>query len=95
MVMSQGNKTEGVVADKVIDSMMNSFDEYGIYEIIWDKSILFPVSISRLSDKYQITKSGSNYVLTLEGRYEKVLFWSQIIKFDIQEWRCHQLKKVL
>ena len=95
MVMSQGKKTEGVVTEKVIDSMMKSFDGYGIYEIIWDQAKLFPIGLTKFSDKYTITKSGKNYVMTFEGQYEKVLFWSQIIKFDIQEWRNHQLKKVL
>lgn len=93
--MSQGSKTEGVVTDKVIDSMMKSFDGYGIYEIVWDRANLFPIGLSKLSEKYEVSKSGQNYVLTFESKYEKVLFWSQIIKFDIQEWRNHQLKKVL
>ena len=96
--MSQGNKSEGVVADKVIDSMMKSFDGYGIYEIVWNPLFghdLFPIGLSKLSEKYEVNKSGRNYVLTFESKYEKVLFWSQIIKFDIQEWRNHQLKKVL
>ena len=95
MIMSQGSKTEGVVTDKVIKSMMKSFDGYGIYEIVWDRANLFPIGLSKLSEKYEVSKSGRNYVLTFESKYEKVLFWSQIIKFDIQEWRNHQLKKVL
>ena len=95
LIMSQGNKSEGVVTEKVIDSMMKSFDGYGIYEIIWDQAKLFPIGLSKLSDKYTITKSGKNYVMTFEGKYEKSVFWSQIINFDIQEWRNHQLKKVL
>ena len=95
MVMSQGKKTEGVVAEKAIDSIMKSFEGYGIYEIVWDQNKLFPISLSKLSDKYEVRKSGTNYVLTFEGKYEKVLFWSQIIKFDIQEWRNQILKEIL
>jgi hypothetical protein len=95
MVMSQGKKSEGVVADKAIDSIMKSFDGYGLYEIVWDNAMLFPIGMSKLSNKYEVHKSGTNYVLTFDGKYEKVLFWSQIIKFDIQEWRNNQLKKVL
>lgn len=93
--MSQGKKSEGVITEKSIDSIMSSFDGYGIYEIIWDQSKLFPIGLAKLSEKYEVSKSGKNYLLTFEGKYEKVLFWSQIIKFDIQEWRNHQLKKVL
>lgn len=95
MVMSQGKKKEGVITEKSIDSIMSSFDGYGIYEIIWDQAKLFPIGLTKLSEKYEVSKSGKNYVLTFEGKYEKVLFWSQIIKFDIQEWRSQQLRKVL
>jgi hypothetical protein len=95
LIMSQGTKSDGVVTDKVIDSMMKSFDGYGVYEIVWDKARLFPIGLSKLSDKYTVSRSGKNYVMTFEGQYEKVLFWSQIINFDIQEWREQQLKKVL
>ena len=95
LVMSQGSKSEGVVTDKAIDSIMKSFDGYGVYEIVWDKAKLFPIGLSKLSNKYTVSRSGKNYVLTFEGQYEKVLFWSQIINFDIQEWREQQLKKVL
>lgn len=95
MVMSQGKKKDGVVTEKSIDSIMSSFDGYGTYEIIWDQAKLFPIGLTKLSEKYEVSKSGKNYVLTFEGKYEKVLFWSQIIKFDIQEWRSQQLRKVL
>ena len=95
LVMSQGSKSEGVVTEKVIDSMIKSVDGYGVYEIVWDKAKLFPIGLSKLSDKYTVSRSGKNYVLTFEGQYEKVLFWSQIINFDIQEWREHQIKKIL
>ena len=95
MVMSQGKKTEGVVADKAIDSIMRSFDGYGTYQIIWDNANLFPIDMKKLSDHYEVHRSGKNYVMTHNSQYEMVLFWSQIIKFDIQEWRNHQLKKVL
>lgn len=93
--MSQGKKKEGVITEKSIDSIMSSFDGYGIYEIIWDQAKLFPIGLEKLSKKYEVSKSRKNYVLTFEGKYEKVLFWSQIIKFDIQEWRSQQLRKVL
>ena len=95
MVMSQGKKKDGVTTEKSIDSIMSSFDGYGIYEIIWDQAKLFPIGLTKLSEKYEVSKSGKNYVLTFEGKYEKVLFWSQIIKFDIQEWRSQQLRKLL
>lgn len=95
LVMSQGKKSEGVVADKVIDSIMRSFDGYGTYQIVWDKANLFPVDMEKLSDCYEVHRSGKNYVMTHNGQYKTALFWSQIIKFDIQEWRNHQLKKVL
>ena len=94
MVMSQGSKTEGVVTEKAIDSIMKSFDGYGIYEIVWDQAKLFPIGLSKLSEKYEVSKSGRNYVLTFESKYEKVLLWSQIIKFDIQEWRNQQLWRI-
>jgi hypothetical protein len=31
LIMSQGSKSDGVVTEKVIDSMMKSFDGYGVY----------------------------------------------------------------
>jgi len=95
LILSQGRKSEGVVSQKAIDSLMKSFEGEGAYEIVWDQKNLFPIGMQKLSDKYDITKCGSNYVLTHEGRYEKVLFWSQIIKFDIQEYRNSILKELL
>lgn len=95
LVLSQVKKSEGVVTDRVINSIMGSFDGYGTYQIIWDKANLFPIDMKKLSDYYEVHRSGKNYVITYNGQYEMVLFWSQIIKFDIQEWRNHQLKKVL
>ena len=93
--MSQGKKSEGVVTDKAIDSIMKSFDGYGTYQIVWDKANLFPIDMEKLSDHYEVHRSGKNYVMTHNGQYKTAFFWSQIIKFDIQEWRNHQLKKVL
>ena len=44
MIMSQGEKKEGVVVDSVIDKLLRidsenyyGFDNFGLYEIIWDK----------------------------------------------------------
>jgi len=101
MIMSQGNKTEGVVTDAVIDKLLKIdsdnyyvYDKFGLYEIIWDERKLFPIALMRLDDGYTCEKSGSNYVLFYKGNYEKALFWSQIIDFNVQEWRDEQLKLV-
>jgi hypothetical protein len=71
------------------------FDNFGLYEIIWDKPKLFPVAIMRLDDGYTCEKSGSNYILFYKGAYEKALFWSQIIDFNTKEYREEQLKLLL
>ena len=102
MIMSQGKKTEGIVADAVIDKLLRidsenyyGFDNFGLYEIIWDKPKLFPVAIMRLDDGYTCEKSGSNYILFYKGAHKKALFWSQIIDFNIKEYREEQLKLLL
>lgn len=95
LMMSQGSRSEGVVSEKAIDELMKSFEGDGCYEIVWDQQKLFPIGMQKLSDKYEIRKSGSNYVLTYEGKFEKALFWSQLIKFDIQEYRNSLLRELL
>ena len=102
MIMSQGKKTEGVIADSVIDKLLRidsenyyGFDNFGLYEIIWDKQMLFPVAIMRLDDGYTCKKSGKNYVIFYKGSFEKSLFWSQIIDFNVKEYREEQLKLLL
>lgn len=101
LIMSQGKKTEGVVDEKVIDKLLKldsenyyGYDKFGLYEIIWDKPKLFPIALMRLSIDYTCEKSGSTYVLFYKGNYEKALFWSQIIDFNLQEWRDSQIKLV-
>ena len=102
MIMSQGKKKEGIVADSVIDKLLRidsenyyGFDNFGLYEIIWDKLKLFPIALMRLSNDYTCEKSGSNYILFYKGAYEKALFWSQIIDFNTKEYREEQLKLLL
>ena len=101
MIMSQGKKTEGVVDEKVIDKLLKldsenyyGYDKFGLYEIIWDKPKLFPISLMRLDDGYTCHKSGKSYIILYQNKYEKALFWSQIIEFNVQEWRDEQLKLV-
>ena len=102
LIMSQGIKTEGVVDEKVIDKLLKldsenyyGYDKFGLYEIIWDQPKLFPIALMRLSDDYTCHKSGKSYIILYKNKYEKSLFWSQIIEFNVQEWRDEQLKLVL
>ena len=102
MIMSQGEKKEGVVVDAVIDKLLRidsenyyGFDNFGLYEIIWDKEKFIPIALMRLDDGYTCEKSGSNYILFYKGAYKKALFWSQIIDFNTKEYREEQLKLLL
>jgi len=95
LCMSAGKKTEGVLTDAVIDKMINTFNGYGHYEIIWDSRKLFPISLSRLSDNVDVRLSGKQYVVLYEGKFERVLFPNQYIEFNIAEYRNQKLKELL
>lgn len=93
--LSEGKKTEGVVSDRVIDKMLKDFTGYGHYEIIWDNKRLLPIALSRLRDNLNVKFSGSQYILLHEGRFERVLFPTQYIEFDIAEYRNKRLNEIL
>ena len=94
LILSQGKKSEGVVSEKAIDDLMKGYEGDGTYEIVWERQ-LFPTEMKKIDDRYEVARSGKNYVVTWEGRYEKALFWSQLISFEVQEYRNSILKELL
>lgn len=94
LILSQGKKREGVVSEKALDDLMKGYEGEGNYEIVWEKQ-LFPTEMKKIDDRYEVARSGNNYLVTCEGRYEKALFWSQLISFEVQEYRNSILKELL
>ena len=94
LILSQGKKSEGAVSEKAIDDLMRGYDGDGTYEIVWERQ-LFPTEMKKLDDRCEVARRGKNYVVTFEGRYDRVLFWSQLIRFEVQEYRNSILKELL
>lgn len=93
--LSEGKKREGVVSDMVINKVLKTFDGYGHYEIIWDSRKIIPLSLSKLKDNVDVKFTGSQYVILYEGKYDRVLFATQYINFDISEYRNKVLSEIL
>lgn len=87
----------GKSSDVNLDSIVNSIDEYGKYEIIWNRDFTKPVGTKRISDDYRLEVRGGKYYLLHEnGTYvNKVLFSSQFIDFNIQKYRDEKLGEIL
>ncbi len=93
--LSRGSRTEGVISEKLLDKILQDFTGYGKYEIVWDDKNLLPLGLKILPEGVDVIQSGSQYVVLLDGRYERVLFLSQLIEFSISEFRNKVLKDLL
>jgi len=93
--LSKGEKTSGVVTDRLITKILTGFEGYGSYEIVWDKKDLLPLSLKKIPGDFDIRYTGSQYIVMYEGRYNKVLFPAQYIEFNISEYRNQVLKELL
>lgn len=89
---SSGKKREGVIDEKVIESLFKQVDGLGKYEIIYYAN--FPVRINKLDDNYQVEYKDGKYNLTLNGSFTDIRA-NKFIEFNIKEYRNIQLKRLL
>lgn len=87
---SSGAKRNGVISDRVIDSLVKEIDGLGKYEIIYKGN--FPISINKLEDDYKAEYRNGKYYLTLFNTTTGIDA-NQFIEFNIKEYRDIQLKK--
>ena len=71
------------------------FQGWGNYEVIWTTDSKNPIAINRISDACSIEETKSGYIVKDHLKFTKMLFWSQIIRFDIEEWRDERLNLLL
>lgn len=90
---SSGKNREGVIDEKVIESLAKQIDGLGKYEITYLGN--FPTGIHKLDDNYQVEYKNGKYLLKMNNKTEVLLFASQFIDFNIKEYRNIQLKKLL
>ena len=76
---------------KIVDEISDDITGDGDYEIIWKSQR--PVSLKKLND-VKINKAGVNYIITGGGTTTRLLFWSQIINFNISEFREEKLNLI-
>lgn len=89
---SSGKKTEGVINERVIESLVKQIDGLGKYEIIY--SGIIPIGINKLDDNYNVKYSNGQYYLTINNE-TGILRACEFIEFNIKEFRNIQLKKLL
>jgi hypothetical protein len=89
---SSGKKREGVIDEKVIESLAKQIDGLGKYEIIYKG--IFPTGIHKLDDNYQVEYKNGKYYLSMNGTTTDVKA-NEFIDFNIKEFRNIQLKKLL
>jgi hypothetical protein len=89
---SSGKKKEGVIDEKVIDYLLKQVDGLGKYEIIYRG--IFPSSINKLDNNYQVEYKNGKYYLSINGTSTS-LNANEFIDFNIKEFRNIQLKKLL
>ncbi len=75
---------------KIVDEISDDITGDGDYEIIWKSQR--PVSLKKLND-VKINKTGVNYIITGDGN-TRLLFWAQIINFNISEFREEKLNLI-
>jgi hypothetical protein len=75
---------------KIVDEISDDIIGDGDYEIIWKSQR--PVSLKKLND-VKINKTGVNYIITGDGN-TRLLFWSQIINFNISDFRDEKLNLI-
>lgn len=90
--LSSGKKREGVVDEKVIESLARQVNGLGNYEIIYRGN--FPVGIVKLDDFNNIEYKNGKYYLSMNGTTTDVKA-NEFIDFNIKEFRNIQLKKLL
>lgn len=99
IMKEQGQELDNIdeLVEKVIENEDSTwgFQGWGDYELIWTKDYKTPIALSKLSDTCIIEKSKSCYLVTDQLKFKKILFWSQIIRFDIEEWREERLDLLL
>ena len=89
---SSGKKREGVIDEKVIESLAKQVDGLGKYEITYKG--IFPTGIHKLDDNYQVEYKDGKYNLTLNGSFKDIRA-NKFIEFNIKEYRNIQLKRLL
>jgi hypothetical protein len=75
---------------KIVDEISDDITGDGDYEIIWKSQR--PVSLKKLND-VKINKAGVNYIITGDSN-TRLLFWAQIINFNISEFRDEKLNLI-
>ena len=75
---------------KIVNEISDDITGDGDYEIIWKSQR--PVSLKKLND-VKINKSGVSYIITGDGN-TRLLFWAQIINFNISEFRDEKLNLI-
>lgn len=90
--LSSGKKREGVVDEKVIESLARQVNGLGNYEIIYRGN--FPVGIVKLDDFNNIEYKNGKYYLSINGTTTD-LKANEFIDFNVKEYRNIQLKKIL
>jgi hypothetical protein len=71
------------------------FNGWGTYEVIWTTDYKNPIAINKMSDDCVIEETNSGYIVKDHLKFTKMLFWSQIIRFDIEEWREERINLIL
>jgi hypothetical protein len=89
---SSGKNREGIIDEKVIESLAKQVDGLGNYEIIYRGN--FPVGIVKLNDFHNIEYKNGKYYLSIHGTTTD-LKANEFIDFNIKEFRNIQLKKLL
>lgn len=74
---------------KIVDEISDDINGDGDYEIIWKSQK--PVHLIKLNDDVKVNKSGVNYIITGDRNSTRLLFWAQIINFNISEFRDEKL----
>ena len=85
----------GKSSDINIDHLVKQVVDYGKYEIIWDSDFTKPIGIKRLGDNYKMEVTGRYVVSTDKDGYNRILYSSQFIDFNITEYRDERLDKLL
>ena len=85
----------GKSSDINIDHLIKQVVDYGKYEIIWDSDFTKPIGIKRLGDNYKMEVTGGRYHVTDKDGYNRILYSSQFIDFNITEYRDERLDKLL
>ena len=95
LIMSRGKSKSGIISDSIINKLMKKIDDFGKYEIIWDRNGSLPIDIEKLpSDSYIKLVNGS-YLIGNTPQSLRVMYPSQFIEFIISDYRNIQLKEVL